>query len=114
VKFGDGSDSRKAARLYGPPGLPAGPELDALVLQSVPELGQKRSEAAPAYSTNMGLAWDVAEAVGKRVGGDFMLVRNGRGPYRCRLLRGAEAEVFGEGPTAPLAICRAVLKLSPR
>jgi hypothetical protein len=114
VKFVDGSDSRTTARLYSPPGPPAGPELDALVLQTVPELEQKRSGDAPAYSTDMGLAWEVAEAVAKRVGGDFMLVRNGRGPYRCRLLRGAEAEVFGEGPTAPLAICRAVLKLSPR
>ena len=84
--------------------LEAGPELDALVHEmlypgdsfGLPDLAFKH------YSTDIAAAWDAIVEMGRPVG--FGVNSNG---WRCWV--GYE-EIYGDAPTAPLAICRAALK----
>jgi hypothetical protein len=95
--------------------MPAGPEMDALVAEKV--MGYTSwAFGVPRYSTNLETAWEVVEKM-KPVWVNFRL---SFGPYLVvdgKLANGWELEPAwcsprcGYGETAPLAICRAAIKI---
>lgn len=96
--------------------LPAGPMLDLRVREAV--WGEKGPELVLPFSTSMEAAWRVAEEL---VGGHRWLNLISRaGGWVCVIgvARSAKPEFVGaagaEAPTAPLAICRAVLEAAGR
>jgi len=95
--------------------MPAGREMDSLIAEKVLDCWVPNSELIinkrdrqtyemPHYSTDIAAAWEVVE----KIGGGHTVIRYRDGSYRCiheRTMDAASAE------TAPLAICRAALKL---
>ena len=88
--------------------MPAGRELDRLVMEWVTEFTVDDNFHIPAYSTDIAAAWDVKGKIGfpislveSMLGGDFS----------CELLIDADAgkTVEAIADTAPLAVCRAAL-----
>lgn len=111
-----------------PDEMNAGRKLDRLIAARVMGLGRARyvrrepfgsdwmlgtgNNVLPHYSTDIAAAWEVREELFRR-GLVYDVTLNGRGPVYCEVERPDSTVWFtSEGDTAPLAICRAALKVA--
>jgi len=70
----------------------------------------------PSYSTDIAAAWQVVEKIKdvfrkQKPDWDFAIVETGENHWLAGWLQYESFELSGEGKTAPLAICRAALKV---
>lgn len=98
---------------------PAGPELDARLHRLLAGEETRGSEAAPPYSTDLAAAWSVVDRL-LRTRRWVEVVGTGDGEWICQVQDPGHWDsewlgtVRGEARTAPLAICRAALRVLDR
>lgn len=96
---------------------PADADLDAVLFQAF--FGDRSSEPAPPFSTDLATAWILLQRL-RSERGRAELVGTERGSWICRIHdlgrsdAGRPETVVEEAPTAPLAISRAALRVGSR